>query len=739
MLGYILTSIILIFFSVLFYYIYRQNSKAVTNRSLAFMTLLLGLWSLVNFLENEIKAISIAKIFLDLDFVLAAFSAFYFFRFCISFTYSSFQKYFKFGYLITSLLSLAVISGLIINNIRFYNGTLIFDTAPLFIIYALILFSYILLGSYEIFRKYLKAAGLYRVQLLYVLLGLFISGLIALISNLIFPILNITDLNLLRLGIYGMIFVIGFTSYAILRYRLMDVRVIIRRSTVFAVLVILITAIYTLFAYLISLIFQGIVGAQSFILTGIITAVLVAIAFEPLKTWLSWITDKYLFQAEYNAQEVLAEFADRLTSTLDLRKNTEFLVKRLYEVLKPAYVSVFLLHNDKEYRREAMKGKAVMELSRIDTALFAKIYDHLKNLGIEREILVREEIVKMQEETNDPGLKLLYANLDQYAVNLVVPMYLRDKLIGIMFLGDKKSGDVYSQQDLKILEIIAAQSAVSVQNSLLFEEQKNFTVHLEKVVADRTSELRDANIQLKKLDKAKSEFISIASHQLRTPLTVIKGYLSMVNEGDFGQVPEKLGIPVDRVYKSTLRIINLVEDLLNISRIESGRMKYEFTKTNLQEIVKSVVDELEQQAKNKGLELKYLAPQEKLPDLILDEKKIREVVMNIMDNAIKYTEKGKITVELKKVSQEIIYCVSDTGRGISKDEMSMLFKKFSRAGGAKLVHTEGTGLGLYIAKKIVEKHGGKAWAESEGRDKGSKFCISFKIHNKRLERQVGKG
>jgi len=728
MLGYIITSIILIFFSVLFYYIFRQNPKAVTNRSLALMTLLLGFWSLVNFLENEIKSIQIAKIFLDLDFVLAAFSAFYFFKFCLAFTLSNFQKYFKLGYIITWLISLAVIIGLIINNIRFYRGTLIFDSGPLFIVYALLLFLYILLGCYEIFRKYLKATGLYKVQLLYVLLGLFISGLIALVSNLIFPLLNITDLNLLRLGIYGMIFVIGFTSYAILRYRLMDIRVIIRRSAVFTVLVLIITAIYAVLAYFLSQIFTDIFGVSSLILNGVVMAVLVALGFEPLKLWLSYITDSFLFKAEYKPQEVLAQFSDQLTTTLDLSVITKFIVKKLGEVFKTNFISLFLLNEKNNvFEKTADWGKVKEQMQQIDEKLFARVFKYLQSLNKEREIVVREEVKKANELLHNPILQLLIENLDKYEVNLIVPLYVRDKIVGLLFLADKKSGDVYSQQDLRILEIISSQSAVAMQNAQLFEEQKHFAAHLKVEVDKATKELKIANIQLKKLDRAKSEFISIASHQLRTPLTVIKGYLSMIDQGDFGSIPQKITLPLDRVYKSTLRIIGLVEDLLNISRIESGRMQYDFVKTDLADLAHEVFDELEQHAKNKGLRIDYIKPDKKIPEIMLDRSKIREVIMNLIDNAIKYTPAGSVTVKLEKLDNHVRFSVSDTGHGIEPDEMPLLFQKFSRAKGVQLVHTEGTGLGLYIAKQILHKHNAKIWAESQGSGKGSEFIIEFKI------------
>lgn len=729
MLAYIVLLLILVLFVAFIFLVLKQNSKAKVNRSLAAMIICVGIWATAIFFENEVPIISLAKFLLYIDFIFALISGLFFLRFCLYFTASNkFLKYLKYGDAIVVLISCAIAGGLILYNVRFENKVIVYDIGYLYFIYAILLIFYILYGSYVLFAKYLKTAGIYKLQLIYILLGLFISGVTPLIVNLIFPILGITDINISRLGIYGLIFFVGFTTYAILRYRLMDIRVIIRRSAVFTVLVLLITALYAILAYFLSQIFTEIFGVQSLLLNGIVMAILVAIGFEPLKKWLSFTTDRYLFKAPYNPQQVLGEFSEKLTSTLDLKFLSEFIVTKLGLVFKPAYVSLFLLdEKNSQYERQAVAGKPIATLQVIDKKLFNNIYNYLKQNKQERNVFVREEIKKLNEQVNNPILDTFYNELEKYGVNLQVPLYSQDKLVGILFFGDKKSGDVYSDEDIRMTEIIAGQSAVAIQNAKLFEEQKHFAAHLKVEVDKATKELKIANIQLKKLDVAKSEFISIASHQLRTPLTVIKGYVSMIQQGDFGKVPDSIIGPCDKIFKSTMRIIGLVEDLLNISRIESGRMKFDFEDVNLSDLVQDVFEELEQHAKNRGLEFTFIKPAKKIPLLKLDRNKIREVLMNLMDNAVKYTEKGWVKVQLEKLDNHIRYSVSDSGRGLEPDEMPLLFQKFSRAKGVQLVHTEGTGLGLYIAKKILQKHHAKIWAESEGAGKGSTFIIEFKV------------
>ncbi|MFH1427911.1 MAG: HAMP domain-containing sensor histidine kinase, partial [Patescibacteria group bacterium] len=184
---------------------------------------------------------------------------------------------------------------------------------------------------------------------------------------------------------------------------------------------------------------------------------------------------------------------------------------------------------------------------------------------------------------------------------------------------------------------------------------------------------------------------------------------------------------LEKVYESSERLIQLVENLLNISRIESGRLQFDYEVMNLEKIVNSVIEDLSNTIKKKKLKLIYNKPAKPLTRVKIDEEKIRQVVLNLIDNAIKYTKKGNITINLSKVKSGIQFCIVDSGMGIRPEDLSNLFKKFSRGKGTSTIHTEGTGLGLYVAKQMVEAHQGKIWAESAGEGKGSKFCFVLPI------------
>jgi len=236
-----------------------------------------------------------------------------------------------------------------------------------------------------------------------------------------------------------------------------------------------------------------------------------------------------------------------------------------------------------------------------------------------------------------------------------------------------------------------------------------------------------ANQELRRLDAAKSEFISIASHQLRTPITAIKGYISLVLEGSYGKVVPAVQDVLDKVYTVNNRMSQLVEDLLNISRIESGRVQYTFEETQLEPLVADIVDMFSIMAKAKKLSLKIKLPKKSLPKLSLDTNKIREVISNLIDNAIKYTKEGGVTVSVEEEKSCVVIKVADTGIGIDLKNTKRLFEKFTRSSETMKLDVSGTGLGLYVGKNFVEAHGGLLTVESGGPGKGACFIIKLPL------------
>lgn len=234
----------------------------------------------------------------------------------------------------------------------------------------------------------------------------------------------------------------------------------------------------------------------------------------------------------------------------------------------------------------------------------------------------------------------------------------------------------------------------------------------------------------KLIEKMKTEFVSLAAHQLRTPLSAIKWTLRMLLGGDFGKITDEQREFVEKIYKSNERMIFLVRDLLNVARIEEGRYLYKSTFAQIEDITQSVINSLEEEIKKKKIEFKFEKPEEKLPEVKVDAEKIGLAINNILDNAITYTPiGGKVTLSLKCGIKEMELSVTDTGIGILKEQQERIFTKFYRSAGAIKMEPDGSGLGLFIAKNIIDAHGGKIWFKSE-QNKGSTFYVTIPIRAK---------
>ncbi len=317
--------------------------------------------------------------------------------------------------------------------------------------------------------------------------------------------------------------------------------------------------------------------------------------------------------------------------------------------------------------------------------------------------------------------------LSRFGVALIIPLNIKDETLGVIALGLKEAKDVYNSEDLRTLEIIASQAAFSIKNAELYEETRRFSKTLQKEVERQTAELKKAYEELKVLDRAKSEFISLASHQLRTPLTAIRGYVSMILEGSYGKLSKTASKPLNNVLGSSERLIRIVNDLLNISKIELGKMELNKASANIEELITTCYEEMKPTAEKKGLEIIWQKSKSRLPEIEIDKLKIGQVISNLIDNAIKYTQRGKIEIKAEKTDSIIRVSIKDTGEGLTKDEIRMVFEGFTRGAAGIAYWIEGAGLGLYIAKKYIDLHNGKIWVESEGKGKGSAFYIELAI------------
>lgn len=234
---------------------------------------------------------------------------------------------------------------------------------------------------------------------------------------------------------------------------------------------------------------------------------------------------------------------------------------------------------------------------------------------------------------------------------------------------------------------------------------------------------------LEEESKRQKEFLSLTSHQLNTPLSIIRGLSSMFKDGTFGKLLPKQEEAALNIYQASSRMTNLVSELLSVSSIQSGTFKISRTETKLDDLLKNTVKEIEVINDNKQVKINLILPDHLTP-IKIDADKIRSVVYNLLDNALKYTLKGEVTVETHQNNKETTIKIKDTGAGIPAEDFDKLFQPFFRSQNILELDNKGTGLGLYISRLIIERHEGKIWAESEGKNKGSAFI--FILPNKEI-------
>jgi PAS domain S-box-containing protein len=371
--------------------------------------------------------------------------------------------------------------------------------------------------------------------------------------------------------------------------------------------------------------------------------------------------------------------------------------------------------------------------------------------GIEAVRAYQEEIIESIPSSIivlDGGLKILYANRNYYVKSgkkeweVVGERFQRvfsSMLIEITGIDEKikrvfDTGIPFSGGQLrypgglfffyKIHPLKEAETGLR-RVVLLMEDITEHT-RLEEELRDSYVKLENAYAELKEEDEVKSDFISTASHELRTPLTVINSYLEMFEDGMLGELDEKQSEKLAVIRSQTDHMIRLVEDMLDTLRLESRKFKVQKYPLKVEMIAKSAVEELNKLAglKEHTLSLKVNG---NLPEIGGDEQRIKQVFNNLLTNAVKYTpNKGRIEVELKEERKYILVSISDTGIGILEEEQEKIFGKFYTAGRKSLMReSERMGLGLTIAKGIVEAHGGSIWVESEGEGKGSTFYFTL--------------
>ena len=410
--------------------------------------------------------------------------------------------------------------------------------------------------------------------------------------------------------------------------------------------------------------------------------------------------------------KALGEVSQAVSSTLDLHTVLTTIVDRAVQ-LSGASGGVIYEYDEatQEFRLRASHG---VEEELIEVLRTARIRVGEGAIGTAAATHAPVQVPDMLDERGTvlPQVRLLLAQ-SGYRSLLAVPLLIEQQIFGGLVIYRPESGS-FSHEVVNLLQTFATQSVLAIQNARLFRE------------------IEDKGHQIEIASKHKSQFLANMSHELRTPLNAILGYTELIMDDIYGEVPEKIRDVLDRVQKSGHHLLSLINAVLDLSKIEAGQLTLSLNDYSIKEVVYTAMTSVESLAAEKQLNMAV----EVGPDLPIgkgDERRIAQVLLNLLGNAIKFTEAGEVKVCVTTADGTFLVAVSDTGPGISAEDQAKIFEEFQQADSSSTKQKGGTGLGLAIAKRIIEMHGGRIWVESS-LGKGSTFWFTLPV---RVEPQKG--
>ena len=674
-------------------YVFFQNRKSILNLTLASFALsisgwIFSIWSLLN--------INISLLMGELPFIFA----YFFLAFLAIFVYELSPKS-KHGRIVFAvMLSLATVMTIltllsqVITSVKVEGNFIVNTFGPAYTSAVLLMVFYIIFILATLVYKYRASYGLDRLRLKYVLLGIAIFLIISVMTNLLLPTyFNIWSLN--TVGPASSTFMIGTIAYAIFRYHLLDIWVIIRLGVIFTVLFTIIAFIYVFLAGLLS---QYIGGTISLLLVSL----LVTFTFEPLKKFIENKTDKIFFRKRYRMGEVIGELTS-IVHKLELNTNKIIfafngVIKKYFKVEKTA-VAIMTPQNFEGSVSDGIIERIVLRPENPIIQFISANPDFLFN---------RQELEKGLRN-GDIGLSVkkkelapsVFEAMENMGFVLAIPFSENGNLIGICFVGEKKSGDWFTSEDIQLLKHLTGEIGIFLNNAYLYED-------------------------LKKLDEAKSSFLSVVSHQLRTPLSAMRWSTELLLDGSISKAKEREFL--NDTYKNSIFMIYHLDDMLTALDIEDKEIKLRKESCDLSGLLREVLDDNRQLMKFKNLNID--SQLDSLEKITCDCKKIKKIFEVLISNSINYTRpNGRIIIkgERKFINgiPRLEISVSDDGIGVTKEEEGYLFQKFYRGDEAKKMSPNGFGLGLFIVKFFIKAHGGEVYFESAGRNRGIKFYFSI--------------
>ena len=485
---------------------------------------------------------------------------------------------------------------------------------------------------------------------------------------------------------------------SIVRYRLFDVNVAVKKGAIYLLLWGVLTSVLVMAEHYAD--WEQLNPLWVILPLGFLMTLLVS----PLGQRLEGAIERLMFSRRRGCYETLLDLSKRMSTILDFGRLMETLVHGLVRGVPLTHCALMIYDATRSafvvYREETNLGEGVsVSVVPVDSP----IVQWLNQTG---RVLVKEE-VKLNPQIAE-YFETAEGELEEIHAALIVPLKIESKLTGILLVGEKLSGEIFDEQELEVLAVLANQVAISLENARLYEE------------------LSASNAQLMQASRLKSQFLASMSHELRTPLNSIIGFSKvMLNRLD-GDLTERQETYIRSVHNSGTHLLQLINGILDFSRIEAGKLEMMSEELDIHELIDECIESSMPLARGKQLKLEKNVPLE-LPRLVADRTKVKQILLNLLSNAIKFTAQGRVAVSVQAEPGAVRVKVSDTGIGIRAEDLARLFEPFQQLDNPVTRGAGGTGLGLAISKKFVELHGGRIWAESR-ESQGSTFHFTLPLN-----------
>ena len=680
----------------------QENSGGKLNRHFFIFTLALAAWAFVNFYFIQYSQNTIlfraTYSFGGIALVLALPWIFFL-------TEKRFTKITSIGLICLVLIMglVPLLGGQVIESVSKHGSNFEFSAGPLFNLYGGLLLVLVFYLLYILSTKFISAEGLKKNQLRYILIGISIFAAVSVTFGVILPLFGIN--TVVAFDAQSSLVWVALTTYAITKHGLFNVKVIATQSFVGILLVLILSRILSANS-ITDVVFESAVLASTIVVGFfLIGSVRNEVSRREEVEKLAKERTAALEEVEERNKNLatLQRISDIVLNESEMKTMTQKILDEIPNQLESCAGALLSIVKDSQLVAYAISSHQFSDkiLSLVGGNLEKYSHPVKKDFNLIHAVLVDKEPHDTDTLSDfiSPPIPKAVALTIQKLIGVrhveAFPLYAGGEPFGVMMFVYTAPKEQIREKNFDVAKAIADDMSLAIQRAQAFQK------------------LKDANEYLAQLDKMKDEFISMASHELNTPLAAIEGYLSMILDEGMGKIDKQSRVYLDRAYASSKRLAELILDLLNVSRIEQGRLKMKFLEVNLAELAESVINELQIKADTKKIYLKLDADKAKVPKIWCDPDRIREVFVNLAGNALKFTDKGGVTIRIKPGAAGMIRCeVSDTGRGIATEDQSKLFQKFSQVKREVDEH-QGTGLGLYISKNFVDLHKGKLWVESE--------------------------